>query len=201
MIPCSAFANPRQRSSRKSTGSRPSWGSSLAGDGADSQREEAALLQLGASLRERATVDTPAAQHGGVELDRVHGIRDGELGHRGIELKLDALKQDGMEDTRLVNLPAQKTVSEHELQPPTFPLQTPVESVQFLEQPAGGQGRPLVLGPRFTESPPRVQRRRPRQVIFEALHYHALFSGAVLHRDVPRLEPLELFRRIPARST
>src|SRR5467141_1096893 len=97
---------------------------------------DGASVYVGHGLKER-----------GIEFDRVISFREREFRHRGVELKLQALQENGMVDAAFGAAPTENAVAEDQLDALGFTVDAAIERVQGLEDFHRGTSRLFVLRP------------------------------------------------------
>ena len=103
----------------------------------------------------------------GIKFDRVVGFRESEFGYGGIELKLQALEENGMVNAAFVAAPTEDAISENQLDAFGFAVDAAIERVQGLEDFHRGASRLFVLGPFFARHRPTLQSGQPCRFIGE----------------------------------
>src|SRR5260370_24976579 len=83
---------------------------------------DGASVHVGHGLKER-----------GIEFDRVIGFGESEFGHRGAELKLQALQEDVRVDASFGAAPAENAVTENQLDALGFAVDAAIAGVKGLE--------------------------------------------------------------------
>src|SRR5260370_37755115 len=91
---------------------------------------DGASVYVGHGLKER-----------GIEFDRVIGFGESEFGHRGAELKLQALQENGMVDAAFGAAPAENAVTENQLDALGFAVVAGIEGVNGVEETLSGASR------------------------------------------------------------
>src|SRR2546425_7235500 len=86
-------------------------------------------------------------EESGIEFNRVIGFRQSEFGYCGIELKLQALQENGMVDAAFGAAPTENAVAENQLDALCFTVDAAIERVQSFEDSHRGTSRLFVLGP------------------------------------------------------
>src|SRR5258707_5490894 len=103
----------------------------------------------------------------GIEFDRVIGFRESEFGYRGVELKLQALQQNGMVDAAFGAAPTENAVSENQLDALGFAVDAAMERVQGFEDFHRRASRLFIPGPFFARHFPTPQCREPCRFVLE----------------------------------
>src|SRR4029077_16526432 len=102
--------------------------------GAVDKRVKPFLLQFSAAAADGAPVHIGhGLEESGIKFDRVVGFRDGEFGYCGIELKLQALQENGVVDAAFGAGPTENAVSKNQLDALGFSVDAAIEGVQGLE--------------------------------------------------------------------
>ena len=109
------------------------------------------------------------------------GFREREFGYRGIELKLQALQQNGMVDAAFGALPTEQAISENQLDALGFAVDAAIQRIQGLEDFHGRASGLFVFGPFFARRFPTLQSGQPSRHIGEV--GHACFAPLI--RFVP----------------
>src|SRR2546425_7206275 len=96
-------------------------------------------------------------EESGIEFNRVIGFRQSEFGYCGIELKLQALQENGMVDAAFGAAPTENAVAENQLDALCFAVDAAVEGVKGLEDFHRGTSRLFALGPFRARDRPTLQ--------------------------------------------
>ena len=129
---------------------------------------KAFLLQLFAAAADGASVHiSHGLEESRIKFDRVVGFRQSEFGYCGIELKLQALQQNGMVDAAFGAAPTENAVSQNQLDALGFAVDAPMERVQGLEDFHRRASGLFVFGPFFARHFPTPQCREPCRVVLE----------------------------------
>src|SRR5258706_1540329 len=106
------------------------------------------LFELFAATADGASVYvSQGLEKSGIEFDRVIGFRESEFGYRGVELKLQALQENGMVDAAFGAAPAENAVAENELDALGFAVDAAIEGVKGLEDSHSGASGLFSLSP------------------------------------------------------
>ena len=132
------------------------------------ERMKAFLLQLFAAAADGASVHLGhGLEEGGIKFDRVVGFRESEFGHGRIELKLQALQENGMVDVAFGATPTENAISENQLHALGFTVDAAIEGVQGLKDFHRGASRLFVFGPFFAHHFPTLPSGHPGRFIGE----------------------------------
>src|SRR4029077_13491868 len=100
-----------------------------------------------------------------IEFDRVIGFGEREFGYGSVELKLQALQENGMIDAAFGAAPAENAVTENELNALGFAVDAAIEGVQSFKDFHRGTSGLFGLGPFFACRPPALPSGQPGWVI------------------------------------
>ena len=135
------------------------------------------LFQLFAAAADGASVHVGhGLEERGIKFDRVVGFRESEFGYGGIELKLQALEENGMVNAAFVAAPTEDAISENQLDAFGFAVDAAIERVQGLEDFHRGASRLFVFGPIFARHVPTLKCRQPCRFVGEVGDVRFAFS-------------------------
>src|SRR5215471_4388420 len=132
-------------------------------------------------------------------------FRQGEFRHRGIELQLQALEENGVVDVPFRSRPAEDAVTQDKFDALRFTLDAPVKSVKRLEKLHGHASRPLDSRPLVALNLPLFEEHPSRWIV--SYSFRRAFSGfcrlvphlcddCIVERVVPSdFQPFRSFRR------
>ena len=144
------------------------------------ERMVAALFQIASQLGElRRWQVFRGIEQCGVKLGRAVCIHQTQFGNLGIELELHTLQQHGVVDLLLASLPAQLSVTQHQLHALAFELSAVVELVEDFEHSHGVAGGALGFRPGVPAGSPLGERFGPLRVGSERLDNGLAVAGYI----------------------